>query len=77
MCVCVCVCVLAEALGEARPMNTSLLCILCRYVATVHVPAGFHLLCGYHVPNHPVATHIPAAILHEGEELYRGKSGNK
>jgi len=52
----------AKALGHARPMNTSHLCIVCRYVARFHVPEGLHLLCGYHVLNRPVATHIPAAI---------------
>jgi hypothetical protein len=62
VCVCVCVPVCTEALGNARSMNTSHLCILCQFVARIHVPEGLHLLFGYHDPNRPVGIHIPAAI---------------
>jgi len=67
--------VCAESLRDARSTNTACLWILCRHEARVYVPAGLHLLSGYHVPNRPVGIHIPAAIYHE-EVLYRGKSGN-
>jgi hypothetical protein len=42
-CVRACVLVCAEALGDARPMNTLHLRILCRYVAKVHALTALHL----------------------------------
>jgi len=72
----VCACVCAEAFGDARPMITSHLWILCRYAAEVHISMGLRLRSGYHVPNRPVGVHIAAAPQRE-LWLYRGTSGDK
>ena len=68
--------VCAEALGDARPMNTKHLWILCRYAARLHISVDLRLRSGYHESNRPVGVHIPAAPQNE-MWLYGGTSGNK